>query len=138
MGNDQSGKSARPAIHDNDHLPHVTITSHAWSLSAAFHVTLSFACSSPGFSGLSRGYHGASIHQHRTTEFLKKLVEAKETKGLSFCEIAKGIKSGTAVQMPPSDPLMYRLYEFLIVYGFPLQFVKAISISSELEADSAL
>ncbi|KAH9457142.1 hypothetical protein Pst134EA_021036 [Puccinia striiformis f. sp. tritici] len=123
----------------------------------------------PAFSGLSRGYHGASIHQHRTTEFLKKLVEAKETKGLSFCEIAKGIKRsevwtaalfygqakpeqtdlnhlsevlnipkrdlekgfpksffpirGTAVQMPPSDPLMYRLYEFLIVYGFPLKSI---------------
>jgi hypothetical protein len=32
--------------------------------------------------------------------------------------------SGTGVQIPPSDPLMYRLYEFLIVYGFPLSVKK--------------
>ncbi|POW09268.1 hypothetical protein PSHT_09216 [Puccinia striiformis] len=46
----------------------------------------------PAFSGLSRGYHGASIHQHQTTEFLKKLVEAKETKGYHFVKSQKGSK----------------------------------------------
>ncbi|PLW11849.1 hypothetical protein PCANC_22252 [Puccinia coronata f. sp. avenae] len=121
------------------------------------------------FPGLSHRYYGAPITPHPTNELLKRLVEAKETKELSFSEIAKRIgrsevwtaalfygqakpeekdleklsevlgipekefakgfpKSffpirGTGVQIPPSDPLMYRLYEFLIVYGFPLKSI---------------
>ncbi|KAA1096222.1 Cyanate hydratase [Puccinia graminis f. sp. tritici] len=120
----------------------------------------------PALPDLHRKYHGAPIGQHQTTEFLKRLVDAKESKELSFGEIAKKIgrsevwtaalfygqakpeqtdlnklgevldipeqdfkkgfpKSffpirGAGLQIPPTDPLMYRLYEFLIVYGFPL------------------
>ena len=123
----------------------------------------------PALPSVSRRYHGAAIVRDQTTQFLKRLVEAKENKELSFGEIAKRIgrseiwtaalfyghakpeqadlkklsevldipeqefkrgfpKSffpirGVGLQMPPSDPLMYRLYEFLIVYGFPLKSI---------------
>lgn len=49
--------------------------------------------------------------------------------GISKQELAKGFPSsfypirGREFQIPPSDPLMYRLYEFLIVYGFPLKSI---------------
>lgn len=122
-----------------------------------------------GFPGSSRKIHGAPITQHKTIELLKRLVEAKEAKELSFSEIAKKIGRsevwtaalfygqaqpekqdlkklsevleipehefkkgfskfffpirGTGVQLPPSDPTIYRLYEFLIVYGFPLKSI---------------
>jgi len=119
--------------------------------------------------GLSRKIHGAPITQQKTIELLKRLVEAKEAKDLSFSEIAKNIGRsevwtaalfygqaqpeekdlqklsevleipgqelqkgfskfffpirGTGVQIPPSDPTIYRLYEFLLVYGFPLKSI---------------
>ncbi|EFP90038.1 cyanate lyase [Puccinia graminis f. sp. tritici CRL 75-36-700-3] len=77
----------------------------------------------PALPDLHRKYHGAPIGQHQTTEFLKRLVDAKESKELSFGEIAKRIGRGAGLQIPPTDPLMYRLYEFLIVYGFPLKSI---------------
>ncbi|KNZ64362.1 cyanate hydratase [Puccinia sorghi] len=57
---------------------------------------------------------------------LKKLSEVLE---IPEHEFKKGFSKfffpirGTGVQLPPSDPTIYRLYEFLIVYGFPLKSI---------------